>query len=76
MQPLPHHYEVRLRGAAAGPTTVSLAGAPDIEAAPPADFGGPGDAWGPEHLLLAAREAALGVHVGDRERAGEHGGAG
>jgi peroxiredoxin-like protein len=59
MQPLPHHYEVRLRGAPAGAATVSLAGAPDIQAAPPADFGGPGDAWGPEHLLLAAVETCF-----------------
>ena len=59
MQPLPHRYEVRLRGAPAGSATVSLAGAPDIEAAPPADFGGPGDAWGPEHLLLAAVETCF-----------------
>jgi organic hydroperoxide reductase OsmC/OhrA len=27
---------------------------PDLRTAPPEDFGGPGDAWSPEHLLLAA----------------------
>jgi peroxiredoxin-like protein len=27
---------------------------PDLAAAPPSDFDGPGDAWSPEHLLLAA----------------------
>jgi peroxiredoxin-like protein len=59
MQPLPHRYEVRLRGAPAGYASVSLAGAPDIAAAPPADFDGPGDAWGPEQLLLAAVETCF-----------------
>ena len=59
MQPLPHRYTVRLRGGAAGHATVSLDGAPDLRTAPPADFGGPGDAWGPEHLLLAAVETCF-----------------
>jgi peroxiredoxin-like protein len=59
MQPLPHRYEVRLAGGPTGYASLSLAGAPDIIAAPPADFGGPGDAWGPEHLLLAAVQACF-----------------
>jgi peroxiredoxin-like protein len=59
MQPLPHRYEVSLRGAPAGYATLSLAGAPDLAAAPPADFDGPGDAWGPEQLLLAAVETCF-----------------
>src|SRR5262249_21163470 len=29
----------------------------DLRCAPPTEFGGPGDAWSPEHLLLAAVEA-------------------
>jgi organic hydroperoxide reductase OsmC/OhrA len=59
MKPLPHHYEVRLAGGPAGDATLSLPGAPDLRSAPPLDFGGPGDAWGPEHLLLAAVEACF-----------------
>ncbi|MBI4011243.1 MAG: OsmC family protein [Candidatus Rokubacteria bacterium] len=54
MKPLPHHYAVRLAGGPAGYATLSLPGAPDLRAAPPAEFDGPGDAWGPEQLLLAA----------------------
>jgi peroxiredoxin-like protein len=33
---------------------LSSAGVPDLRTAPPLDFDGPGDAWSPEHLLLAA----------------------
>ena len=29
-------------------------GLPDLAVAPPADFGGPGDAWSPEQLLVAS----------------------
>jgi peroxiredoxin-like protein len=54
MKPLPHDYEVTLTGAAAGYATVSAAGLPDLTTAPPTDYDGPGDAWSPEHLLLAA----------------------
>jgi peroxiredoxin-like protein len=32
---------------------------PDLAAAPPRDFDGPGDAWSPEHLLLAAVETCF-----------------
>ncbi len=59
MKPLPHRYEVRLAGGPDGYATLSLPGAPDLRAAPPLDFGGPGDAWGPEHLLLAAVETCF-----------------
>lgn len=54
MKPLPHHYEVALTGASAGYATASEAGLPDLTIAPPAEYDGPGDAWSPEHLLLAA----------------------
>ncbi len=59
MKPLPHHYEVRLTGGPAAHATLAVAGAPDLRSAPPADFGGPGDAWSPEHLLLAAVETCF-----------------
>ena len=32
---------------------------PDVRSAPPLAFDGPGDAWSPEHLLLAAVEACF-----------------
>ena len=54
MKPLPHAYEITLTGASAGYATASAAGLPDLTTAPPAEYDGPGDAWSPEHLLLAA----------------------
>ena len=59
MEPLPHRYDVRLSGGPTGYATVSVDGVPDVKAAPPADFDGPGDAWSPEHLLLAAVETCF-----------------
>ncbi len=54
MQDLPHHYRV---AATAGPTgNVDLASPKltSVESAPPAEYGGPGDLWSPETLLVAA----------------------
>ena len=59
MKPLPHHYDVRLTGGPAGYAKLSVQGAPDLRSAPPVDFDGPGDAWSPEHLLLAAVETCF-----------------
>ena len=54
MKPFPHEYGVHLTGGSAGYATLSTPGIPDLSTAPPANFDGPGDAWSPEHLLLAA----------------------
>ena len=54
MKPLPHHYDAHLSGGPTGCATVSVPGVPGLRAAPPIEFEGPGDAWSPEHLLLAA----------------------
>ncbi len=54
MKPFPHEYDVDLSGGPAGYAVLSTPGLPDLSTAPPADFDGPGDAWSPEHLLLAA----------------------
>jgi len=54
MHDLPHHYNV---AAAAGfDTDVSLTSnrLEAIASAPPEEFGGPGDKWSPETLLVAA----------------------
>lgn len=59
MKPLPHTYEVQLAGRPDGYATVSSAGIPELRSAPPLDFDGPGDAWSPEHLLLAAVETCF-----------------
>jgi peroxiredoxin-like protein len=59
MKPLPHVYEVVLSGAPTGYATLSTEGVPELRLAPPRDFDGPGDAWSPEHLLLAAVETCF-----------------
>jgi organic hydroperoxide reductase OsmC/OhrA len=59
MKPLPHRYEVRIAGGPLGRATLASPGVPDLGTAAPADFGGPGDAWSPEQLLLAAVDACF-----------------
>ena len=54
MKPLPHSYEVALLGGPAGYASLSTEGVPALSSAPPKEFDGPGDAWSPEHLLLAS----------------------
>ena len=59
MKPLPHHYDVHLAGGPSGHAQLSTAGVPALRMAPPVDYGGPGDAWSPEHALLAAVQACF-----------------
>jgi peroxiredoxin-like protein len=59
MKPLPHHYDVHLSGGQSGYAELATAGVPTLRTAPPADYDGPGDAWSPEHLLLASAEACF-----------------
>ena len=54
MQDLPHHYVVSAGAKVAGNVVLSGDGVADLESAPPAEFGGPGDQWSPESLLVAA----------------------
>lgn len=54
MQPLPHHYRATARGEPEGRVVLHHDGVAPIETAAPAEFGGPGDAWSPEGLLVAA----------------------
>lgn len=54
MQDLPHHYVVSARVEGTANVVVSSDRLPDIETAGPAEFGGPGDVWSPETLLVAA----------------------
>jgi hypothetical protein len=49
---------VRLTGGPAGHATLTVP-LPDLRSAPPLAFDGPGDAWGPEHPLLAGVEACF-----------------
>ena len=59
MKPLPHHYDVHLTGGPTGYAQLSTAGVPALRTAPPVDYDGPGDAWSPEHLLLASVQACF-----------------
>ena len=54
MQDYPHHYSVAASAAAEGEVRVEAEQLPAIVSAPPAQFGGPGDRWSPETLLVAA----------------------
>jgi peroxiredoxin-like protein len=59
MKSLPHQYDVHLGGGPSGYAELSTAGVPVLRTAPPADYDGPGDAWSPEHLLLASVQACF-----------------
>lgn len=54
MQQLPHRYRVTATGRTAGHVELSSTGLDVLESAPPAEYGGPGDRWSPETLLVAA----------------------
>lgn len=54
MTPYPHHYRIRAEGGAEGEVAVSSAGLATLPTLPPVEFGGPGDRWSPETLLLGA----------------------
>lgn len=54
MHPFPHRYRVRIGAAADGAMRLSGEGLPELASLPPAEFGGPGDHWSPETLLLAS----------------------
>ena len=59
MKPFPHVYDVTLTGGPGGHAVMSTPGLPDLSTDAPADFDGPGDAWTPEHLLLAAVQSCF-----------------
>ena len=54
MQDLPHVYKVSADADSDTPVVVSSAGVPSLETAGPPEFGGPGDVWSPEGLLVAS----------------------
>jgi peroxiredoxin-like protein len=54
MQDYPHHYIVNATAAEAGDVSLEASRLPALVSAPPAEFGGPGDRWSPETLLVAA----------------------
>ncbi len=54
MQDLPHHYHVTASAEGVANVTLSADGLPDLETAGPPEFGGPGDVWSPETMLVGA----------------------
>jgi organic hydroperoxide reductase OsmC/OhrA len=54
MHPFPHTYVAGASGLPAGDVTLSSSRLPDLAAASPPEFDGPGDRWSPETLLCAA----------------------
>jgi organic hydroperoxide reductase OsmC/OhrA len=55
MQDFPHHYRVGTHVAGSeGGVTLTAEGLPDLATAPPVEFGGKGDRWSPETLLVGA----------------------
>ena len=54
MQAFPHIYRVAGNAAREGAVTLTSAGLDALQSWPPAEFGGPGNAWSPETLLVGA----------------------
>jgi organic hydroperoxide reductase OsmC/OhrA len=54
MQPFPHHYSITAKARAEGDVSLEGERLPPIPSAAPTEFGGPGDRWSPETLLVAA----------------------
>ena len=54
MTDFPHRYSVAAVAAAEDDVALESQGIPSLHSAPPAQFGGPGDRWSPETLLVAA----------------------
>lgn len=54
MQELPHAYRVVAAGAVDGDVELTSERLPRLRSASPAEFGGPGDRWSPETLLVGA----------------------
>lgn len=54
MKDLPHRYTVVATAEVEENVSIGSPGLAPIDSAPPAEFGGPGDRWSPETLLVAA----------------------
>ena len=54
MQEFPHHYVAAASAESVGSVTLTSPGLESLETAGPAEFGGPGDLWSPETLLVAS----------------------
>jgi organic hydroperoxide reductase OsmC/OhrA len=58
-QPFPHHYHVSASAEGESLVPTNSPGLPTIIAAPPAEFGGPGDKWSPETLFVSTVSTCL-----------------
>ena len=54
MKDFPHQYSVQASAGTDTDVLLSAAGIPALPTASPAEFGGPGDRWSPETLLVGA----------------------
>lgn len=54
MQDFPHHYHATASSDPDENVIITGENMPQLVSAPPAEFGGPGDQWSPEHLLMAS----------------------
>jgi peroxiredoxin-like protein len=54
MHPFPHHYEVHADAKEQGAVGLDAPDVPALEIAAPKQFGGPGEAWSPETMLVGA----------------------
>jgi organic hydroperoxide reductase OsmC/OhrA len=54
MQDFPHQYRVSAGAKSSGNVVLSSDSVADLPSAAPAEFGGPGDQWSPESLLVAS----------------------
>ncbi len=54
MKGLPHHYIAKASGEPEGNLSSEVTNLSALSIAPPAQFGGPGDQWSPEDLLMAS----------------------
>jgi organic hydroperoxide reductase OsmC/OhrA len=54
MQDLPHHYSASAASTPEGEITLASQGLASLASAAPVEFGGPGNRWSPETLLVAA----------------------
>jgi peroxiredoxin-like protein len=59
MDAYPHHYKVQAAASAEGNVALDSEHLPTLSSAPPRQFGGPGDQWSPETLLVAAAADCL-----------------
>jgi len=54
MHAFPHNYQVTATASTDGDVVLGGSGLANINSQPPTEFGGPGDRWSPESLLMAA----------------------